>query len=85
MKRNKIMPIVKFKTIVTFAISAILISSLSINSYALPDVSHSYYEEDKLLDTNWYIGKCIDKIPICQKHILRYESVDDFIKYLEKI
>lgn len=84
MERNKRRPMVKFKKIVTFAISAILISSLSISSYALPDVSHSYYEEDKLLDTNWYIGKCIDKSPTCQKHILRYESVDDFIKYLEK-
>ncbi len=75
---------VKFKKIVIFVISILLISSISLNTYALPDVSHNYYEEDKLLNTNWYIGKCIDKSPTCQKHILRYESVDEFIKYLEK-
>ncbi len=75
---------VRCKKLFISVISILLLNSIALNAYALPDVSHNYYDEDKLLDRTWYKTNCINKNPTCQKHILRYESVNDFINYLEK-
>ena len=72
------------KRFFSIVISIFFICNFSVNTSALTDVTHSAYEEDKLLDTTWYKGACLNSSPTCQKHILKFESVNELIDFFEK-
>ncbi len=72
------------KRFFSIVISIFFICNFSVNTNALTDVTHSSYEEGKLLDTTWYKGTCLNSSPTCQKRILRLESVNELIDFFEK-
>lgn len=74
----------KVKKIISIVFSLLLLNGLNLKTFAITDLSHNYYEDEKLVDGTWYKSKCNNKSPSCQKHIIRYESVDAFIKQLKK-
>lgn len=84
MKRSKKRHMVIIKRFFSIVISIFFICNFSVNTSALTDVTHSAYEEDKLLDTTWYKGACLNSSPTCQKHILKFESVNELIDFFEK-
>lgn len=69
---------------ITLLVGSVLNSSTNI-SYAKIDMSHIYHEELKVASGNSYHGACHPDTETCDKHLFRYEDMDNFFNQLKNL